>query len=428
MAAPRKKTTAKKTAAKKTSKKKSTKATKEMTSVEAWVEKMQKSSRYRGTAQVRMASKTKNPYGLRRPTGKLALDIALGGGLHAGGVIQVQGPESVGKTQFTWEVIAHLQMIYGKETKVLIGATELRPDKDQARLAGCCIAYSDDEIADMEKNRKLRGLPAFTPEEKKDLRKQIGEIVIVMGATAEKLLDALLDALEENIFHLLIIDSLGALLPKAKDDTDSLTEKTYGGASVPITDFMNKLYPILIMDRPDGSMTETTVLAVNQARARIDRKKFERATKEAMGAYAWKHGQLVDILLSRGAAIRAADKGPKVGYTVNWELIKGKQGTHDGHRGAYDFYHFERMQPVFWFDVEENWRGGVDYFREYAETAKALGVVEGATWMSFTTGSGDVIKAQGIDAFAQLLAEDPAVCEELKACCFAKAGVITRHK
>lgn len=404
------------------------KAETKLTPVQAWVEKMNNSKRYKGSAQIRMASEVKNPYGLRRPTGKLGLDIALGGGLHAGGIIEIQGAQSVGKTFFCWEAVAQLQQLYGEDMCVLIAATELRPDKNHARLAGCCIAYSDDEIEQMEAARVAKGLPKFTEEEHADLRKQIGTIIIGMAATAEKLFDFILDALEQNIFHLIIIDSMGALLPKAKDDVETLSEKTYGGASVPVTDFVNKVYPLLIMDRPDGSMTETTILAINQARARIGGTTYERKTKEAMGAYAWKHGQLVNILLERGGKVREDKEGPAIGHVVRWELAKGKAGTHDGKKGQYDYYHFPKMEPVFWRDVESTWLGGVSYFNEHAETAIELGIVTGTGWYTFVRPSGEPIKAQGIDNFAQILAENPDILQELRDACFKQAGIYVRYQ
>jgi len=394
--------------------------------INAWVERMNKSAKYRGSAQIRMASDVKNPYGLRRPTGKLALDIALGGGLHAGGVVQIEGAQSVGKTFFCWECVAQLQRIYGDNMNVLVAATELRPDKSHARLAGVCIAYSQQEIDEMDFARTAKGLPAFTKEDREDLQLQIGNIIIAMAATAEKLFDIILEALEENIFQLIIIDSMGALLPKSKDDTESLSEKTYGGASVPVTDFMNKVYPLLIMDRGDTTMTETTILAINQARARIGGRSYERSTKEAMGAYAWKHGQLVNILLERGGKVREEREGPAIGYTVRWEILKGKAGTHDGKRGQYDYFHFPKMEPVFWRDVESTWYGGVAYFNEHAETAIELGVIEGTGWYTFKRADGTEVKAQGIDNFAQLMAEDSTLTEEIKDACYKKAGVFVR--
>src|SRR6185295_6544239 len=60
-------------------------------SVNQWFEGVNKDRKYAGKAQILMASQVRTPYYLRRPSGILSLDVATGGGLHAGGIAEVQG-------------------------------------------------------------------------------------------------------------------------------------------------------------------------------------------------------------------------------------------------------------------------------------------------------------------------------------------------
>jgi len=54
------------------------------------------------------------------------------------------------------------------------------------------------------------------------------------------------------------------------------------------------------------------------------------------GAWALKHGKLIDIQLRPGEPIKLRDE--KVGKEIKWELTKGKAGTHEGKTGSFRYY------------------------------------------------------------------------------------------
>lgn len=395
----------------------------------AWMERMNAERRFQGHAQIKAASDMKTPYSLRRPSGILSLDIALGGGCHAGAFIEVQGIRSAGKTYLTYRFAAMVQEIYGEDAKIAVYATEQRPDKSFARMAGFCVAYSEDEIAHLNQIRIDSGQNEFTEEELADLRHQIGEVVYIVADTAESGLEVALEAIRSNIFQILIVDSLGGLMTKAVEEGD-IMDKQYGGVSVPMTTFVNKAYALLMMDDEAGLMNETTIIGINQARAKIGATKYERSERPAMGAHAWQHAQLANILLERGAQIKEGEKGPAIGREIRFKLEKGKVGTHDGKNGVYNFYHIPRMEPVFWKDTQENWYGGVDVYTDIVETCIELGVIEKAgkgAWITWKHEK-EELKFQGIAKAAKYIGENTEVALALRENALKKAKVSARFK
>jgi recombination protein RecA len=60
------------------------------------------------------------------PTGALTLDLALGGGLPKGRIIEIYGPESSGKTTVALHVLAEVQKMGGNrwDTSSLLARLE----------------------------------------------------------------------------------------------------------------------------------------------------------------------------------------------------------------------------------------------------------------------------------------------------------------
>lgn len=375
-----------------------------------------------------MASEARTPYYLRRPTGVLGLDIGLGGGFHAGGSTQIYGAESVGKTHLVFRSCGEHQRIYGDDAAVLVYSTEIRTDKSFARKSGFCVAYSEEEIKEFEIMRAAQGLPPFTKEERADLQKSIGSAVFLSADTADSGLEVVIDALKDSVFHIIVIESLGALLPKDQEERDIGDLKPGGSARV-VTDFQNHAYPQYMLDREDGQILETTILGINQARAKIGFTGRGPTTKPAADAYAWKHGQLASIELSRGQNIQAGQGKPIIGKEVRWKLTKGKAGTHDGKKGQFNFFHLAPGEPVLWKDVLEHHYGGIDTATEAVDTAKSVGVIEMAgSWASWNYAEGKQIRKQGLNNLAEEIAADPELMELLRTQCLKAAGIMTRYR
>lgn len=398
---------------------------------EAWFHEMQKSRKWAGSVCITEASEDNCSYLLRRPTGVMGLDLALGGGLHGGGLIEVYGGQSVGKTHLAYRTAGQIQRIYGEDASIGIAITEVQLDKSFARTCGCCVGYSDFEIGEYNKFRIGQGLPEFTPEEVADLRKQIGHIFLIRGGTGDKVLQNTLQFLTDvgNECQLIIMESLGALLTPDQDEKD-VGDRVYGGSAGIVTTFIAKLNPLLVMPQPDGSQAETTILAINQARANIDGGTRGPKTKPASGAWALKHAQLASIGLRRGETLWAdSAHSRQSGKEIRWELTKGKAGCHDGMKGSYNYYHVPRNQPVFWKDYETfgtTW--GIDTVTELVETARSVGAITPAgAWLRWQVGD-DEFKAQGAANFAQLLVDQPELVPVLKDACLKASGVVVRYR
>jgi len=402
-----------------------------LTPAQAFVKSIQANQHYKGVVQIQMASEAKTTYLLRRPTGILTMDIALGGGLHAGGTAEVFGAESVGKTHLSLRVAGEVQRIYGPKTAILIFTIEARIDKGYMRKSGVCIAYSNDEIREFEIIRMSRGLPAFTSEETDDLKMQIGDIVVLSASTSDMGLDAIVEGIKQDVFQLIILESLGAFLSKEVDG-GWVGDQHYAGASRIVTQFQNQVYPLLVMDQEVGegeSMIyrprETTIIGVNQARASMDGGPKGPKIHAASGAYAWKHGQLVSIQLSKGKSIPENER-PHIGRTVNWKLHKGKAGTHDGKYGTYDYYHMERDDPTFWKKASENFYG-VDVIGNAIEAGIENGVItQAAAWLEWNG-----LRANGREKFTPMIQEafeDPAVYQKFYDSVLAAANILVRYQ
>lgn len=359
----------------------------------------------RGRASLMSASDYVLPYLTRRlPTGLLSLDIALGGGWPAGGVSQVIGRRNAGKSYLMWMTICQLQHILGKNMRVLLAMTEIPADRSQARLAGVKISMGEDYIAAMSMARASNGWPPLTKEEVADLRNEVGMIHELHAMSAEDFYDVILRAVDENIYHLIVLDSIGNLLADAEQENESVHDKTYGGTSGPNTTFLKKLTNMLTMRNEHDEVRKTCILGLNQVRDNI---KDPNRPYKAPGGNALEHAKLVDVYVESGAPVGSEEKvftqtsdGMKTtqrfvqtGKNVNWRIEKGKAGIHEGARGTY------------LYDFRTN---AADYYTDSIIVAVGNGIIESAgAWLSVLGPDGKpVLRCQGKDRLIEALHAD----------------------
>lgn len=368
---------------------------------------------FKGGAVVREGSDICNVFMLRRPTGITSLDINIGGGIPAGGLTQIIGKYSSGKSTLANLIMAEAQRNYEEDFAASANMTEQRYDKNYAKWkCGLRIALSDEEITVLEYIHKDNGLPPFTPEQIAWLKDQVGTFEEVLGSTAEQILEVAVQQVESNLYQVVLIDSFGALLTNAEAEAEEgLEQKHRGGAAMVITQFLHRLHAALNMPDKYGRPNTTSIIGINQARDNLG-KDAQWNPLKAAGGNALAHGKLLDIHIEQGAKIRlpiAKNDVRIVGKEIHWEIMKGKAGCHDGPRGNYNFYF-----------GEHGFGFGVDIYSDLLVAGLETAVIQQSG--AFYSLEGERL-GHGADAAAALLRSRPELVQKIRKSIFKVAGL-----
>jgi RecA/RadA recombinase len=284
-----------------------------------------------------------NTYQLRRPSGIMQLDIDTAGGLPAGGISYISGADGAGKTWLLYNYFAMHQRLYGEMASICYAPTEFLPDYMFMRSLGCRVSVPEMMLDQVDQDRKNMRMPKLTKAEREELRQQTGVFKLLRAPTSEGLLDGLLEIYERNVFHIIAVDSISVLLPSAEAALDSLGEFPQQAANASlVTRFLQHFHSHT--QGLGAAPNITTLIFTSQMRA--NRKKSEGGygakylpdSTEATGAYAARHGKLVDILLKSSTKEKAGPKDPTIAAKLlKWEIVKAKAGSHDNVVGEYTF-------------------------------------------------------------------------------------------
>jgi recombination protein RecA len=158
------------------------------------------------------------------PTGALSLDLALGGGIPKGRVVEIYGPESSGKTTLTLHAIAEVQK------------------------AGGTAAFIDAEHA-------------LDPGYAKRIGVDIENLLLSQPDNGEQALEIVETLVRSNAVDLIVVDSVAALVPRAEIEGE-MGDSHMGLQARLMSQALRKLTGII-------SRSKTTVIFINQIRMKI---------------------------------------------------------------------------------------------------------------------------------------------------------------
>lgn len=157
-------------------------------------------------------------------TGALSLDIALGGGIPKGRVVEIYGPESSGKTTLTLHAIAEVQK------------------------AGGTAAFIDAEHA-------------LDPAYAKRIGVDIENLLLSQPDNGEQALEIVETLVRSNAVDLIVVDSVAALVPRAEIEGE-MGDSHMGLQARLMSQALRKLTGII-------SRSKATVIFINQIRMKI---------------------------------------------------------------------------------------------------------------------------------------------------------------
>ena len=208
-------------------------------------------------------------------TGALSLDLALGGGIPRGRIIEIFGPESSGKSTLAMSIVAKCQQNGGNAAYV---DAENAMDVDYARKVGI----------------------------------DIDNLLISQPDTGEQGLDIVDTLVRSGAVDVIVVDSVAALVPKAEIEGE-MGDSHMGLQARLMSQAMRKLTAII-------SKSKTIVIFINQIREKIG--VMFGNPEVTPGGRALKFYSSVRIDIRRVEAIKKGEQ--VVGNRVRGKIVKNK--------------------------------------------------------------------------------------------------------
>ncbi len=158
------------------------------------------------------------------PTGSLSLDIALGGGIPKGRVVEIFGPESAGKTTLALHILSEMQKLGGQ------------------------AAFIDAEHA-------------LDPQYARRIGVDVDNLLISQPDSGEQALEIVQTLVSSNAVDIIVVDSVAALTPRAEIEGE-MGDAQMGAQARLMSQAMRKLTAMV-------GKSKTTIIFLNQLRMKI---------------------------------------------------------------------------------------------------------------------------------------------------------------
>lgn len=304
------------------------------------------------------ASELTNVHTERLDTGTYSLNRAFNGGYPCGKDIILAGGPGSGKDLTINLAIAACQRTKGNDATIAIVYTEGEWDKEFARMVGCKVSYSTEEITKLEEARGI----TFSKSEKASMRKEgVGFIGIYTVSNAADALDTLLDFAEEGIFDIVVLNSIdGLIVPEAEEAVDAGgiddARKGRGGErrAAMLSDFFrhkNKFMciPLEVTDPKTKKIVsvsrKTVFFYISQLRT-AHLNKYVSTDKQISGGQAIRFYSAIILEISRtkgeetymGVKKYNSPDHVETSHIINYHLTKVKYGGADGMNVEFRYY------------------------------------------------------------------------------------------
>jgi recombination protein RecA len=177
-----------------------------------------------GTGSIMKLGESTHTHVETMSTGAISLDLALGGGIPKGRIIEIYGPESSGKTTLTLHAIAECQK------------------------AGGTAAFIDAEHA-------------LDPSYAKRIGVDVENLLLSQPDNGEQALEITETLVRSNAVDLIVVDSVAALVPRAEIEGD-MGDSLPGLQARLMSQALRKLTGVI-------NRSKTTVIFINQIRMKI---------------------------------------------------------------------------------------------------------------------------------------------------------------